>query len=148
MIPDSILKTQIPGDPDTSYEPIVIPALTHLVDHTDTESLLCPLRSQQTNLLKTATIRPRCHRLFMSYTDPYPKTLSVFWIMTAIKEAYKDVPQSDLQWWKVSAHEVRAVATSLLFRQNASICDVTNTTSWRSRLQTHVCVLLSERSEP
>ena len=146
LCPDFIAKTQIPGDPATRYEPIVIPALTPLVDHTDTEFLLCPLRSLQTYLLKTAAARPKCPRLFMSTVSTIrhrsiSKNTISFWIRTVIKEAYKEVPQSDLQLWKISAHEVRAVATSLLFRQNASIRDVMNAASWRSRSTFVSCYL-------
>ena len=89
-------------------------------------------------LSKTSAARPKCSRLFMSSTSTVnhrsiSKNTISFWIRSVIKNAYKEVPQSDLQLWKVSAHEVRAMATSLLFRQNSSIKEVMNAASWRSR---------------
>ena len=98
-----IEKTQIPGDPATRYEPIVIPALTKLVNDTETEFLLCPLGSLQTYLLKTTAARPRCPRLFMSTVSPFRhRPISKTPIRRVIKEAYKEfVTQSDLHLWKV-----------------------------------------------
>lgn len=35
--------------------------------------------------------------------------------------------------WKVKAHEVRAVATSMAFRHNTSLASILQATFWRSR---------------
>ena len=138
LCPEFIAKTQIPGDPSTRYDPITIPALTNLIDKSDEEYLLCPLRALQRYLSRTSAARPRCTRLFMSTTSTVnhrsiSKNTVSFWIRSVIKSAYQEAPQSDLKLWKVSAHEVRAIATSLLFKQNASVKEVMNAASWRSR---------------
>ena len=138
LCPEFIAKTQIPGDPSTSYDPITIPALTKLVNKEDDEYLLCPLRALRTYLSKTSAARPTCTRLLMSTTStvnhkPVSKNTISFWIRSVIKDAYREIPQSDLQLWKVSAHEVRAIATSLLFKQNTSVREVMNAASWRAR---------------
>ena len=134
---DFIAKTQTPGDPSTAYDPVVIPALASSVGQDDLETLLCPLRALDWYLRKTSPSRPHCSKLFVSTSStrnhrPISKNTISHWIRSVIKTAYSSVPQEDLQLWKVSAHEVRALATSLLFKHNHSIKQVMAAASWRS----------------
>ena len=137
LTPDFIAKTQTPGDPKSAYGPIVIPALSSSVGHDDPEILLCPLRALEWYLKRTAAARPLCNRLFVSSAATFKhkavsKNTISFCIRSVIKTAYNSVPKEDLQLWKISAHEVRALATSLLFKQNHSISQVMTAASWRS----------------
>ena len=134
---DFIAKTQVPGDSSTAYAPIVIPALTNLVGQDDPDNLLCPLRALECYLRKTSPSRPHCPRLFVSsyckvkHKNVTKNTISL-WIRSVIRSAYQSAPDSDLKLWKVSSHEVRALATSLLFKHNNSLKQVMSAASWRS----------------
>ena len=135
--PDFIAKTQVPGDPSTAYGPITIPALTNSLGEDETDNLLCPLRALKIYLKKTAAARPACNRLFVSSVATFKhkaisKNTISYWIRLVIKNAYNNVPKEDLRLWKVSAHEVRALATSLLFKHNRSVKEVMSAASWRS----------------
>ena len=52
-------------------------------------------------------------------------------IRKVILLAHQDVQDERLRMWKVKAHEVRAVATSLLFKRNLAIREVMNAAVWR-----------------
>ena len=135
--PDFVAKTQIPGDPSTAYSPITIPALSTSVGEDEPDNLLCPLRALKIYLNKTAASRPKCDKLFVSSVatfkhKPVTKNTISHWLRLVIKNAYNTIPKEDLQLWKISAHEVRAVATSLLFKHNHSLKEVMAAASWRS----------------
>ena len=55
-----------------------------------------------------------------------------YWIRQVINNAYENSQERDLEQVKVTAHEVRAIATSLLFKKNSSLRDVMKAASWRS----------------
>jgi len=55
-----------------------------------------------------------------------------YWIKLVINRAYENSQERDLEQVKVKAHEVRAIATSLLFKKNSSLKDVMRAASWRS----------------
>ena len=138
LAPDFIAKTQTPGDPKTSYQAFKIPALSTILNPDDSDILLCPLRSLQMYLTKTAASRPRCPRLFVSAAHilrhkPVSKNTVSSWIRKVIQLAYSDLPDTERALWKVSVHEVRALATSLLFRHNTSLSEVMQAASWRCR---------------
>ena len=126
-----------PHLPTSAYDPIVIPSLASSVGPDDPETLLCPLRALRLYLTKTAPARPHCARLFVSsastlHHKSVTKNTISLWIRSVIKSAYSSVPKDDLQLWKISAHEVRALATSLLFKHNHSIKQVMAAASWKS----------------
>ena len=137
LSPDFVAKTQIPGDPSSAYKPFVIPALASSVGHDEPDRLLCPLRALKCYLQRTVSSRPKCSRLFVSsastlkHKQVTKNTISL-WIRSVIKAAYSSVSQEDLSLWKITAHEVRAIATSILFRQNQSLKQVMSAASWKS----------------
>ena len=138
LTPEFVAKTQKPGDPLTAYGPITIPALSSTVGPGEPDVLLCPLRTLSEYLSRTAASRPACHRLFVSsaavtHHRMVSRNTISFWIRAVIRQAYQSVSETDQTLWKISAHEVRAVATSLLFKHNASLRDVMSAASWRSR---------------
>ena len=138
LVEEFVAKTQKPGDPATAYGPVRIPGLSGQVGPGEPDALLCPLRALQAYLTRTAASRPSCHRLFVSTVAVnshklISKNTISFWIRSVIRHAYESVSDPDLQLWKASAHEVRAIATSLRFKQNTSIAEVMLAASWRSR---------------
>lgn len=131
---DFVAKTQRPSDPSTALQPVTLPALS-VVGPNDLDAQLCPVRALRTYLDVTKKFRPECKRLFVSLFPNAKKnvgknTLSR-WIRRVIRQAYLDSSPDELKELKVSAHEVRAISTSLAFLHNSSLQDVMLAASWR-----------------
>ena len=135
--PDFVAKTQIPGRPETSYGPIVLPALSQILDRQDDDMVLCPIRSLREYLRRTESSRPTCPRLFISTNTKKPRSIVKntisYWIRKVILSAYKTANSDQIDIVKVKAHEVRALATSLAFSRSMSLNDVMSAASWRCR---------------
>ena len=135
MDPSFVAKTQVPGRPTTEPEPIAVPALEQVLAQGEEDLLLCPVRALKRYLKITKTARPVCSRLFVSSHKNVKKAISKntisYWIRQVINDAYKHSQERDLSQVQVKAHEVRAVATSLLFKKNSSIKEVMDAASWR-----------------
>ena len=136
LLPEFVAKTQVPGRASSGVLPFSIPALTTILGESDPDALLCPVRALRVFLRKTQHLRPGCRRLFVTTNTQTPKGVSKntisFWIRQVIRSAYEGTSEEDRALVKVKAHEVRALATSLLFRKNCSIEDVMSAASWRS----------------
>ena len=124
---DSALLTYVPEfvsktDSNTFSAPRTfrIPALTSLVGDEEDELALCPVRTLREYVERTKDTRGGCNRLFVSVKDP-TRPLAKNSISTYTKEvilkAHQEVPDAEFPMLKVTAHEVRAVATSLLFKK-------------------------------
>jgi len=135
--PAFVAKTQVPGRANTAPKPIEIPALTQVLDQGEEDLLLCPVRALKRYLRITRKVRPECSRLFVSshkkVKKPISKNTISYWIRNVISDAYKRSHERDAEEVKVKAHEVRAIATSLLFKKNSSLTDVMEAASWRSQ---------------
>ena len=129
-VPEFVAKTLCPG----VSEVVSIPALSSILSSDDEDNLLCPVRALREYSRRTVECRPLCSRLFVSITDPkrnVSKTTISRWIRSVILFAYKSSSREDLKLAKVKAHEVRAVATSLLFKKNLALSEVMQAASWR-----------------
>ena len=135
--PAFVAKTQVPGRANTEPRPIEIPALTQVLDQGEEDLLLCPVRALKRYLKITRKARPECSRLFVSshkkVKKPISKNTISYWIRNVISDAYKRSHERDAEEVKVKAHEVRAIATSLLFKKNSSLTDVMEAASWRAQ---------------
>ena len=131
--PVFIVKTQIPEHPATRYHHMVIPVLSQLLDNIGhrfpalSSEVPTDISSEDNHYQIKMS-----QNIYVIHRPISNKIPSVFWIRTAIKEAYKYSPIWSAML-EISTHEVRAVSTSLSFWQNASIRDVMNAASWRSR---------------
>ncbi|MPC80522.1 hypothetical protein E2C01_075102 [Portunus trituberculatus] len=118
LTPDFVAKTQLPGD-ESKFN-FTIPALTEYVGDSEGDRLLCLVRAIREYLHRTRDCRPRCSHLFVTDPEPqhvvHPHTIS-HWICQVIQRAHEDVSEEDMRLVQVKAHEVRAVATSALFRK-------------------------------
>ena len=136
MDPAFVAKTQLPGRPTTAPQPIEVPALEQVLGPGEEDLLLCPVRALKRYLKITKIARPDCSRLFVSSHKDVKKAISKntisYWIRQVIADAYRHSQEGDLNQVKVKAHEVRAIATSLLFKKNSSLKDVMDAASWRS----------------
>ncbi|MPC66046.1 hypothetical protein E2C01_060189 [Portunus trituberculatus] len=103
-----------------SQSDFTIPALMEYVGDSERDRILCSVRAVKEYLRTTRDCRPRCSRLFMTVTEPrhivHPHTIS-HWVCQVIQHAHVDVSEEDMCLVQVKAHEVRAVATSALFRK-------------------------------
>ena len=130
--PDFLAKTQRPGQ--ASLDDFSVPALLEFVGEQEDDRLLCPVRAVREYLRRTRDCRPACSRLFVTVSDPrravHPHTLSK-WICQVIQRAYAGVSEEERRLVKVNAHEVRAIATSVLFGRVRNLDLVLKAGTWK-----------------
>ena len=130
--PDFLAKTQCPGQ--ESLDEFTIPALLEFVGEQEEDCLLCPVRAVREYLRRTRDCRPTCSRLFVTVLDPrravHPHTMSK-WICQVIWRAYASVSEEEWRLVKVNAHEVRVIATSVLFRKVRNLDLVLKAGTWK-----------------
>jgi hypothetical protein len=127
-----VAKNQQPTDPPRD---MVIQSLRQHAQDTDPERLLCPVRALRIYLERTNVFRKDRKKLFISYWEKSTKEISVNtisrWIRETIKLSYQVQKSSEIEkLYQVSAHEVRAIATSLLAWKNTSIAEVLRAAHW------------------
>ncbi len=133
--PSFMAKTQDPSDPSTSMSTVTIPSLSHQVSD-NLDRTLCPVRALRYYLKYTEQIRGARNRLFLtllhgSQRDITKTTLSN-WIKEVIRSAHAQSDDTDARLVKVSAHELRALATSTLFKHTHSLTAVMGAACWRN----------------
>lgn len=129
-----VAKNQMP---DTVFQPFIIPAMEHLVPH-EPERLLCPVRAVRQYIDRTSSpefLKGRS-RLLLHHNTSVEATRSSHisqWIVDAIVTAYRHTQDDNRRIHRVTAHEVRAVAQSVAYFNNASLSEVMEGARWRSR---------------
>lgn len=136
FVPEFVAKTQKPGMPGTALLPVSVPALSHICSHDLPDRTLCPIRAVRVYLGRIDPIRHRSSKhLFVSHSQLHPKDVTKntisFWIKSVIKDAYAKAGRWDTSLHKITAHELRAFATSLRFSKSLSLSDVMDAASWR-----------------
>ena len=113
-------KNQLASDGPDSIKLVVIPALTTMLDSSlvDDKSL-CPVRALKVYLDKTKSMRTGKALLFVSLREGYSKDITRIitisqWIKQTIHTCYQSSDMTDQQVTQVRAHDVRAMAASLL----------------------------------
>ncbi|MPC77169.1 hypothetical protein E2C01_071616 [Portunus trituberculatus] len=133
LAPDFLAKTQLPGD--VLQSDFTIPALTEYLADLVGDRLLWPVRAIREYLRRTRGCRARCSRLFVMVTEPrrvvHPHTI-YHWICQVIQRAHVNVSEENMRLVRVKAHDVRAVATSALFRKIWNIPAVLWAGTWKS----------------
>jgi hypothetical protein len=129
-----LAKNQRDSDPSREFS---IRALCQHVQDDDPERLLCPVRALRIYLQRTNEVRGERLKLFISYCSNHSKEIGVNtisrWLRETIKLTYQSQKSADLEkLYQVSAHEVRAIATSLAAWKNTSLTDVLKAAYWRS----------------
>ena len=109
-------------------------SLASVLGPDDEERLLCPVRALRYYLRRTAgPSRPR--HLFVSLRDrtrPMSKAAISYFLRLVIRSAHESFPDHLARLLRVKAHEVRAVATSLLWQTNRRLSDVMDAACWRT----------------
>jgi len=111
----------------------VIPSLSHMYNRHDVEHFLCPVRA--VNIYRAMTPNgpyPAENDLFFRHPTPTVSTkesVIVMWIKQCIHLSYDE---AGLDRTAVNAHEVRAVATSLLNHVGAPLVEICVGGRWTS----------------
>ena len=134
VIPSFLAKTQLASSPPLSF---TIPALApSLGPGLDQDALLCPVRVLRCYMDRTKKIRKGRKLLFLAYKKGFKRDISSatisFWIKKCIRTCYdlSDLPSGTS--FKVRAHEVRAVASSLAFLYRVPLERVLESCTWSS----------------
>ena len=130
--PGFLSKTQ-----KTSKMPakIVIQSLAKHVGHDLPDYALCPVRAPKAykDKTKSEAVRKNRKRLFIPYRDSQddikPHHISK-WIVELVKRAHRDANDDAYQLANVTAHEVRAIATSWAVYNNAPFEEIMQAADW------------------
>ena len=134
---DFIAKNQLAHEGAQSVSPVVIPALTTVVDRQfKQDRSLCPVRALRYYLDRTKDLRGDRSLLFISFkkghsTDIRPATLSS-WLKQTILLCYKQAYQEALDLVQVKAHDIRAFAASKAFYSGVSVDQIMQACHWKA----------------
>ena len=134
--PAFLAKNQLASDGPDSIKPVVIPALTTMLDSSLVEDKsLCPVRALKVYLQKTKSMRKGKALLFVSLREGYSKDITRItisqWIKHTIQTCYQSSDTADQQVTQVRAHDVRAMAASLAFKGGISLEQVLSSCYWK-----------------
>ena len=110
-------------------------SLSEVVGRHDEERLLCPVRALKYYLKATESVSPRPRNLFLSVkqqTRPLSKNGLSFFLRDVIVSSHRSLSDQYLPLYKVKAHDIRGVATSLNFWKNKSLSSVMQAATWRT----------------
>ena len=131
---DFIAKNQLAREGAQSVSPVLIPALTTIVDRQfKQDRSLCPVRALRCYLDRTKYLRGDRSLLFISFkkgqsTDIRPATLSS-WLKQTILLCYKQADQQALDLVQVKAHNIRA---SKAFYGGVSVDQIMQACHWKA----------------
>ena len=134
---DFIAKNQLAREGSQSVSPVIIPALTTIVDRQFKEDrTLCPVRALRYYLDRTKDLRGSRSLLFISFkkghtSDIRPATLSS-WLKQIILLCYKQADQQALDLVQVKAHDIRAFAASKAFYGGVSVDQIMQACHWKA----------------
>ena len=102
------------------------------------EATICPVRALRTYVDRTKDLRgDNSKRLFVAPRNPRrpaSKNAISYLLRMLIREAHASLKPELVPILKVKPHELRAVATSVAFKQNLSLDSVMETAQWRCKL--------------
>ena len=135
--PNFLAKNQLASEGPESIKPVIIPALSNILDHSLVEDMsLCPVRALRIYLDRTKTLRKDKHLLFLSLREGYTRDISRVtisqWLKQTILFCYEHSDQEDRQVSQVKAHDVRSMAASLAFKGGVSLEEILDSCFWRS----------------
>ena len=131
-LPEFVPKTSTLDNP--SPRDIKIKAITRARRHDQNDLRLCPVRALKLYREKVNSQPLRCRNLFVqlkNFNKPMSKNGISYLLRDTIREAHQLQPDADYPINDVSAHSIRAVATSLNFMKNRSISAVMEAATWR-----------------
>ena len=130
-LPEFVVKTE------TGLNPIPrefrLRSLSPIVGREDEKRLLYPVRAVNCYLqLTSSSCRPRS--LFVSVRNPdRPMSkAAISFLRDTVRAAHASFPENLCPLFKVRAHDVRGVATSMLLWKNCSIASILEAACWRT----------------
>ena len=134
--PALLAKNQLASDGPDSIKPLLIPAVTTMLDSSLVEDKsLCPVRALKVYLDETKSMRKGKVLLSVSLREGYSKDITRITISQLIKQTIHTCYQSSgmtNQVTQVRADDVRAMAASLAFKGGVSLELVLSSCYWRS----------------
>ena len=131
--PGFLAKNQAAG---SVAAPITIKALGDFTGPDPPEVALCPVRALRWYLHRTKASRAGRLRLFLPLPSAKKSDCSAAdiskWIVSTVRWAYNESSESQLRLDRVSAHEVRALSTSMALAAGVPLDDVVRAGTWRS----------------
>lgn len=135
FIPGFLAKNQGPA---ASRPPVTIPSLSGTISYDLPDRTLCPVRALKfyINRTKPPGIRQGRERLFLSYKEGNKREIAAAtisrWIVETIRLSYNTLKtSSDLRALaNISAHEVRALATSWANYRGVALQEVVSAACW------------------
>ena len=134
---DFIAKNQLAREGSQSVSPVIIPALTTIVDRQFKEDrTLCPVWALRYYLDRTKDLRGSRSLLFISFkkghtSDIRPASLSSL-LKQTILLCYKQADQQALDLVQVKAHDIRAIAASKPFYGWVSVDQIMRACHWKA----------------
>ena len=134
---DFIAQSQLAKEGSQSVSPVIILALTTIVDRQLKEDrTLCPVPALRYYLDRTKDLRGSRSLLFISFkkghtSDIRPATLSSWWKQTILL-CYKQDDQQAFGLVQVKAHDIRAFAVSKAFYGGVSVDQIMQACHWKA----------------
>ena len=97
----------------------------------DIDLLLCPVRALRFYLLRTRTLSPLCHHLFVSPRRP-SRAMSKNAVSFFLREVIHAAEAARPEVGSFRAHEVRSVSTFVAFHRNWLVSSVLESATWAS----------------
>jgi hypothetical protein len=131
---DFLAKTEVPSSTRNFIRSFQIPALEkYSAEHND--QLLCPVRALRIYYRRTADRRTEHSRLLipvLGRREAVSRNTVSAWITSVIRRAYMHQHRDLQTLHRITAHEVRAIATSWHFHHTMSLGNVMQAASWRT----------------
>ena len=110
-------------------------SLSAVVGSDDEERLLCPVGALKWYQHRTSS-QTRPGQLFLSVRDqsrPLSKAALSFFLRETIKSAHASLPDESCSALKVRAHDIRGIATSMLWWKNKPVSYILAVASWKTQ---------------
>ena len=108
--------------------------LASVVARDDEERLQCPVRALKWYHHRTR-LHPRPRQLFLSVRDPcrpLSKAALSYFLRETIKSAHASLPEHLCSEIKVKAHDIRGIATSMLWWKNKPLSSILAAACWKT----------------
>ena len=129
--PGFLAKNQLPS---VVPPPLIIPSLSAVCGRSDHDRYLCPVRAIKFYLKATESLRVNRSRLFIPLKGSKEISAATIsrWIGSAIKFAFQNLSDDEIQSLQIRPHELRALSSSWAFLNHTPLEEVLRAAFWRS----------------
>ena len=130
-------KNENRKNPDSIFTSVRIKALAPFLNNDDEDKRLCPVRAIKHYLARTKAAGLRDDRLFVSIQEnrviPISAPTVSRWIKDTVVIAYDNLNKDQKGFFRVKAHDTRAMATSLAKLNNIPMDSILKAARWSSQ---------------